>query len=264
MTLTYPAALAWDNAADTAVITASAAVIGAQAWRLQDPHIGRKWRAEADSVYLTVTLAADTEIDTIALFGLNLTTAGVTRVRVSLTDPSAQDGALYDSGAAAGRVSAYYGALVVLLDGVVTARYIRIDLSEAAVAYIEAGFLFVATRHQVGINFAYGASDTPVDPSIKTKSRSGATHIDARPKYRVWDFSFEWLSEAERFGWVEDIDRMCGASRNIMVVRSCASTDLGRDVLCGLITEGAPVISRDGFIASGNAYSKSYRVEQRL
>jgi hypothetical protein len=33
--------------------------------------------------------------------------------------------------------------------------------------------------------------------------------------------------------------------------------------MCGLITQGAPVVSRDGFMDGGNAYSKSYEIEER-
>lgn len=273
MSLTFPAALIFQNAADTATITASGSLVLTPPSLLQDQHVGRKWRVESDTAYLTLALAQATTIDSIGLFGVralnslgaDITSSMVTRVRVSLTDTSAVDGALYDSGSAAGRVSSYYGNLVALLNSSVSARYIRIDLSCTGAAIQEAGFLMNGLKNQVGINFAIGAQDTPVDPSIKTKSRSGATWIDSRPKSRMWDFNFEFLTETERMGWVEDLNQLCGSSQNIMIVRDCSSSNLGRDTLCGLISEGAPVVSRDGYGSDGlPMYSKSYKIEQRL
>jgi len=264
MALTYGAAFLFENAAATAAITASGALPLTPPARLQNPHTSVRWRAETDTAYITVALAAAVTLDTFGLFGLNLTTAGVTRVRASLTDPSAVDGAVYDSGSAAGRVSSYYGNLVALRDGAAPARYVRFDLSEAGKAYIEAGFVMIGLRHAPGFNFSIGAQDTPVDPSVKTTSRSQATHIDLRNKSRKWNVTFDVVSEAERFGWVEDLDQLCGASQNVLMIRSCSSANLGRDSLCGLITAGAPTVARDGFLDGANTYTKAYELQTRL
>lgn len=266
MALTHPAAFLGQNgnAAATATITASSSLPLTPPSRMQDAHTSVRWRAETDTAYITVALAAAVTADTFGLFGLNLTAAGITRIRASLTDTSAVDGAVYDSGSAAARVSSYYGNLVGLMDVSASLRYVRFDLAEAGVAYLEAGFVMIGLRHQVAINYAPGAGDTPIDPSIKTKSRSMATHIDPRNKSRKWNFTFEALSETEAFGWVDDIDQYCGTSQNVMVVRNCASTNLGRDTMCGLITQGAPTLAASSFIESANAYSKSYELETRL
>lgn len=263
MALTYPAAFLFDNAADDAVITVPGSLTLTPPSRLQNPHTSVRCRVEADTMAITVALAAAITGDTFGLFGSNLTVNGITRIRASLTDTSAVDGAVYDSGSAAGRVSAYYGNLVGLMETAASLKYVRFDQSEAGIAYTEGGFVMIGRRRQVETNFAHGASDTPIDNSIKTKSRSGATHIDDRPKTRKWNFDFQLLSETERMGWVEDLDQTRGSSRNVMVIRNCASSDLGRDTLCGLITQGSKVISRDGFIGDAPAYSKSYEIEER-
>jgi len=266
MALTFPAAFLGQNgnAAASATITASASLSLAPPSRLQNQHTSVRWRAETDTASLTVALAAAITGDTFGLFGLNLTTLGITRIRASLTDTSAVDGAVYDSGSAAGRVSPYYGNLVGLMPTPASLRYVRFDLNEPGAAYIEAGFVMIGLRHQVTVNYAPGANDTPIDPSIKTVSRSMATHIDQRNKSRKWSFNFESLSETEAFGWVEDLDQYCGASQNIMVIRNCASDNLGRDTMCGLITAGAPTVAASFFIDSTNGYSKSYELQTRL
>lgn len=265
MALTYPAAFVFVNAATAASITASSSLTLAPPSKLQTDHVGEKWRTETDTAYLTIALAANTTIDSIGLFGLSLTTAGITRVRCSLSDVSAQDGAVYDSGSVAGRVSAYYGNLVALMPASASVRYIRIDISEPGAAFVEAGFLMIGLKNQVTINFAFGASDAPIDPSVVTLAPfSGAEWIDQRQSYREWDFNFDFLNETERFGWVEDLDRLIGASKNIMMVRKCDSTNLGRDTLCGRVSNAPPTLNREGFISGGLAYSKAYKIKQRL
>ena len=272
MSLTFPAAFCFQNAASTATITVPGALPLTPPSRLQNPHTSIRCRVESDTMAITVVLAGATTIDTFGLFGIearstagvDITSSIVSRVRASLADVSALDGAVYDSGSAAGRVSAFYNNLACLRDGAASTLAIRYDLSAAGAAYIEAGYVVDGLRNQVAINFAPGASDTPIDLSIKTTSRSGADYIDLRKKKRKWGFSFEGLKAVERFGWVEDMDQICGTSQNIMAIRDCSSTNLGRDTMCGLITTGAPTIARDGFLDGANLYSKTYEIEDRL
>jgi len=271
MALTFPAAFCFENAAATATITVPGSLPLTPPSRLLGPHTSRRCRVEADTMSITVALAAAVTADTFGLFGVaaassagvSLTSSIISRVRVSLTDASAQDGAVFDSGSAAGRVSAYYENLVCLRDGAASLKYIRYDLAAAGAAYLEAGLTVDGLRHQATINYAPGTTDTPVDPSIKVKARFGATHVDARPKYRKWNFSFEALSETERFGWVEDLDQLCGTSQNVMMIRNCASDDLGRDTMCGLLTQGGPTVSQNFYIDADPGYSKSYEIEDR-
>jgi hypothetical protein len=122
----------------------------------------------------------------------------------------------------------------------------------------------VGLRSQVNVNYAYGSSDTPIDPSIITTARSGADWSDDRTQYREWEFKFDFLDETERFGWVEDMDRLRGATKNVMMVRNCASSNLGRDTICGRITNAPPTLDREGFLNGGPAYSKAYKIKERL
>lgn len=264
MTLVSRAAFVFENAASDATITASSSLPKTPPSRLLTQHVGQAWCAETDTAYLTIALASAAAIDSIGLFGVNGTAAMVSRVRVSLTDASAQDGALYDSGSAIGRISDYYRNLVALMDSAEAARYIRIDLSEAGIARIMAGFLVIGLRNEVTFNFSAGATDTLVDPSVVTPARSGAEWIDQRRTSRDWGFNFESLTEAERFGWIEDMERLVGLHQNVMVIRKCDSADLGRDTLCGRITTADPVISRQGVFAGGGVYSKAFKVRERL
>jgi hypothetical protein len=270
MSLTFPAAFVFNNFADSATITVAGALALTPPTRLQNQHTSVRCRVEAASMTILVDLGASTSVDSFGLFGIGSSlfstiATATTRVRASLTDVTGADGAVFDSGSAAGRVNTYFGNFVSLKDGVGSARYVLFNLAQTSATYLEAGFVVIGVRSQVGVNFAYGSSDIPVDPSIKTKSRSMATHVDTRNKYRKWTFNFEFLSETERAGWVESLDFTCGASRNVMMIRKVDSSDLGRDTLCGLLTETTSSVTRSGFLSTTpDAYSKAYTIEQRL
>lgn len=271
MSLPSSAAFLFQNAAETASITVPGSLALTPPTRLQNQHTSVRCRVEAASIAITVDLGVGTLVDTYGLFGIGSSlystiTTATTRVRASLTDATALDGAVYDSGSAANRISPYYGDLIALRDGSASTRYVRFDIAQTSATYLEAGFVMIGLRNQVGINFVPGASDTFVDPSIVTTSRSGADWIDARNTYREWDFNFALLSETERFSWLEDMDQVVGAKKNVMVIRNCASANLGRDTLCGRITNGGSVISPGGYMSVDGlpAYSRAYKIKQRL
>lgn len=275
MSLVPSSAFLFVNAADTATITVPGALALTPPSFLQNQQIGVRCRVESTAMAITVALAAATTVDTFGLFGIkalssggvDLTSTAVTQVRASLTDVTAVDGAAYNSGSSSGRVHAYYRNLVALRDGAASLRYVLFNISVASAAYIEAGFVMMGLRNEVRYNYATGAGDTLIDPSIITTTRSGADWIDERNTSREWDFNFELMSETERFSWVEDLRMLIGTKYNVMVIRNCASMNIGRDTLCGrIITDSDQVISRDGFISSDGlpAYSKSYKIKQRL
>jgi hypothetical protein len=276
MAISYRAAFCFQNAADTASFTVPGSLPLTPPALLQNPHPSIRCRVESDTMAITGVLVGATTIDTFGLFGIralsssgvDLTSSIVSRVRASLSDLSALDGAGYDSGSAAGRVSAYYRNLVGLRDGSSLVRAVRFDLTAGGAAFIEAGFPMIGLRNQVTINYAPGEQDTPIDPSVKTTTRSQATHVDDLAPDgitpRKWNFDFSNLTETERFGWIEDLDRLYGARKNVMMIRNCASSNLGRDTMLGLITTGTPIVTKDSFLSDGaRGYSKSFELIER-
>lgn len=262
----WNAALAYRNLADSGTWTASSSIPLRPPSTLQNVHVGRKWRSLTNSVALTCDLLSAQSFDTVAVLGVNLTAAGLTRVRVSNADSSGALGEIYDSGSSAGRVDPDYGRLVVLAASPVSGRYVRVDLSDSSLSYIEAGRGVITLRNQVSINFLPGASDLNTDPAIKKKSRGGQTYIDpASPDpFRVWEFNFDTLTETERFGFIEQADVRNGSRTDVLLCRNPASTNLGRDTIWGLM-ESTPIVAQSGYGNDGlPVYSKVYRIEQRL
>jgi len=253
-------AFAYRNLADTADITASSVAGNMFASRVQDVHVAEKWRATSGSAYLTFDLGGVFYLDTIALMGLNLTETGQTQVRLSATDATAVAGQIYNSGVVTGRVDPRYGYFVDCLPGLVQARYGRIDLTDTAVAAVEAGRLFVGQRTELDVAYTTGASDGYVDLSKSSRARGGQLYIDRNTTYRTVDVTFEFITQSERRGIVEELDRVVGQRQDLLFIKDVNSDNMGRDSLWCM---------RDDMQLTVQPYTvdifrKSFRLSERL
>lgn len=245
---------------DDVVLSASSSVIFMPVSELRTVHVGRKWRGDGGNTETVfVDLGSAQSLDTIALMGTNLMTTGTTRVRASATDPLVTSALLYDSGDLVGEVDESYGYLVTLLDAPVSARYVRIDLTQGGVDYIEAGRLFIGLRSSFEVNADYGWSYAWVDPSRVTKSIAGQSYVDARESYRVFEMAFSFMVEDDRRGFVEQIDRVNGRKTDLLWIVDPEDDNLGYVTVWGLMSE-LFAISQPLF----DRWSKSYRIEERL
>lgn len=269
MTNAWNAALAYLNQADAAAasITAQNALVTTPASRLCGTtqnvvHVARKCRSSTNSDAYTIDLGSGQSVDTVAVMGLNLTAAGVTRARMSLTDPTATSSLLYDSGALTGQVDPKFGYFIALPTSPVAVRYVRVDVSDASLSYVEAGRIFVGLRTQVGINFAPGWGRGRVDRSKQTEGRGGQMFTDLDNSYRTLEMTFDWLSDAERTGLIEEIDRLNGNHGDILFITDPTSSNLGRDSIWGFQTEMPPVLQPT--TASPAAFSRAMKIRERL
>lgn len=259
------AAIAYDNLSDRGAVTASSSSAQTPASRLQNPHVARKWRSLAGgSQYITIDLGTDSEIDSIAIMGISLGSDGSYRIRVSEIDPSAQDGAAYDSGIVGNAIDPRWSMMLHLIPVPVAGRYVRIDLTQPGAAYIEAGRLFVGKRWQFDYNFSFGWSRGYVDRSRRTESRGGQTYVDPDSMYRVVNLSFEYVTERQRLGFVEEIDRVNGTHEDVLLITRSDSDNLGRDTIWGLISDLDPITQPLAWINDAPAYGKTYRITERL
>lgn len=262
----WNAAFVYDNLADDALITASSYAVLMPPARLQDEQPRRYWRStSALNQYLTFDLGAAHSFDTVALINTNLTAAGVTRLRSSLTDATGQDGAAYNGASAAGRVDPSYKSLGFVLPSVVSGRHLRIDLSDATLAasadtnFVQAGFVVIGQRTQVEVSFAPGASRKRISNSRKTKGPSGATFIDPGVKARVWNVEFKSIRPFEANGFFEAMEIANGDDVSVLFVRNPSSDNFGRDAILALVTELAPIVQ-----PSPNVWAKSFQLEERV
>lgn len=258
------ACFAYTNRADSATISGSSQAVDAPLLRLKNKHVARHWVGKNGTTeYITVDLGSSIAWDTLALLGTNLGATATTRVRASNSDSSGQAGEIYDSGSAAGRIDADYGALIILRTSSTASRYVRIDLSQGGLTRIEAGRLFIGLRTQVSINFSPSWSREWSDPTRKTEGVGGQTFDDVLDTYRVVDVTFGFLTEAERNGFVETMDRDLGVHGDFLFIEDPDSTNLGRDSVWGFRDgQSAPVV--EPFNLYPRAFSKTFHIRERL
>lgn len=248
------ACIAHENLADDATVLASTQELLLPVSNLQNPHVARKYRSVLSSATVVFDLGAAISIDTLAIFGLNAETI---RARVSATDSTGATGELYDS--ASGNIDADYPSMIYLIGSPVVGRYISFAIATTSAAYIEAGRVFIGTRTQFSINFAYNWQRQYVDRSVRAKTRGGQTQINPDVTYRTVDLTFGFLSESEKNGVLETIDRVNGMSTDVLFIIDPESTNLPRDTIWGLVSNLTPVVQ-----PYFDRFSKQYQIEERL
>lgn len=103
--------------------------------------------------------------------------------------------------------------------GTVNGRYVRFDFANPtnAQGYIECGRLFTGLGVQPAHNFAYDWSWEWVDPS-EVINTEASLFIVRRRKYRVLKLSLPFLTEEEAMTAFDDLKRIVGTSRDVIVV----------------------------------------------
>lgn len=236
------AVFAYKNLADAGVVSVSSSLPLTPPERLtaRVPQIAKKCRNGGENTWgIVVDVRAMMPIDLFAMIGVNLSSAGAARFRLSSIDSAGLAGDVYDSGNLNGLIDPKYGYLIHRLSTPATARFARMDLSEPSLPYIEAGRVIVSLSQQAGINFAPGWGRSRIDQSKQAASENGVIYIDRRLKYRQWELSFDYLSESEANDFVEEMSYLNGASDDVLFIADPDSTNLGRDAIYGLVTESA-------------------------
>lgn len=259
------AAVAWDNLADEGSVSVSDFITRAPGANLQNPQVGTKWRINAASTYIVVDLLSSQSVDTIMLAGLSGEDPDF-RVRLSSLDTSGAAGDVADSGTISGvpYFDPNYGMFVFLLSALLSARYVRIDISEAAVEYIEAGRIFVGSRD----TFENG-QQTPwvrgaIKGSVYTPGVSGQTFVDLRPGYWRVQATFGFATEDERNGFVEAMSLITinFGHLDFLFIKDIESDNLARDSVWGYV-DGDITSTQDLYIIPP-LYAVQLPVRQRL
>ncbi len=245
------------NVTAGAAVSTSSQELTMPALNLLDMHVQRRWRSKFSGDLVVLDLGSLTLMDTIGVFGMTMSVTGTIRVRISTADSSGVAGDLYDSGVVT--VDNRYNAFIGLLPSVVLGRYIRFDLSDPASTYVEAGRVVAGVRSAFTYNFGYGWQKGYVDRSIRTETRGGQTLVWRDNAYRSLDLTFEFVTEDQRNGLVEDIDRLNGLRDDVLFIVDPSSPNLARDSIWGLMSD-LTTVSNPFF----QIYSKNYKIKERL
>jgi hypothetical protein len=247
----------------TSTLSASGAILLAQPTLLRNPHVGKKWRDNATATWVGLALVTAAPIDTIMLAGVS---GENPNFRVRLSAVSLGAGELGDSGSISGipYFDPDYGRFIYLLSTPVSAKYIRIDISESGVDYIEAGRWFVGPRDEFDTNMQAPWTRTSVRGSVDVIGVGGQTYTDLRTGYRMINATFEFLTEDEAYGFVEDIALAIvnTGHKDMLWIKDPDSDNLSRDCEWGYPSDNLQ-ISQNIYIIPP-LYKVDVAIRQRL
>jgi hypothetical protein len=234
------AALLINNLIDSAVaLSAAGSVASSPPEMLREEHVSRKWRHNATSSYVLADLGASNSIDTVALLGMSGGASATFQIKLSLTDPTAVAGEVYTSSVLSGSsvFDSDYQVFGHMLPDPLAARYVRIDLSQPGVSYIEAGRWVVGSRHVFETNYQAPWARTARRNSVDTIGFGGQTFVDRRSGYWMIDAHFEFLTETDRAALLEEIGIVIvnNGHKDILWINDVDTTSNARDFIWGYV-----------------------------
>jgi hypothetical protein len=248
------ACIAYTNLVDTAsAITATSSNLLLPVSNITNPHIARKWRGTtpgADSII--IDMGSPVSFDTICAFGL---TGSTITIKASMVDPTGAAGEVTSN---ADTVDQNYKSKILLTD-VSSARYFRIDMTDYSGGSVEIGRVFIGLKTQFSYNFVKGWSRSWNDTSLRSKTRGGQTQIFPDSVFRTIEVSFDFLTQSDRDGFVEYVDRVNALKTDVLFITDPSSPNLPRDSVWGLMTTITPVVQ-----PSVSLFTKQYTIEERL
>lgn len=145
-------------------------------------------------------------------------------------------------------------------DSFVRARYWRLDLTDYSVASsLQAGRVFLGPSWSISQAMLYGWSAMEVDPSNVTKSRGGQAFPDAVAKYRMLDFTLDFVSEASIFDNAFAMARANGTVKDVLAIPLETGSYISEQSVWGRIISQEPLIHRLSQI-----FRQKFTVEERL
>lgn len=214
-------------------MSSGTAVTSLPATNVQDGRLSVRWRSTATTDFLLVDMLAASLVGWVAWAGTNLSAAATRRVRLSTTDATGAAGDAHDSGTAAAGVDPAYDLLLYILPADVTGRYLRLDVTDTSLSYLEGGRLWAGPTFRPATNFAAGAQSLLKDLSVVRQAESGEIYADRRPQQRGVRLTLPRVTSAEMSGFLDPLRRSAGLTGDVMVCRDPAGTNLSRDTLVG-------------------------------
>lgn len=107
-----------------------------------------------------------------------------------------------------------------LLPAAVNGRYLWVYIEDAgnAAGYIQAGRFLAGQAWSPGENVEYGFEVGWIDPSQAVRGRQGRRFTEERPRYRVVNMTFGFLTPTEAWGVAFEIQRQIGATGDLFFV----------------------------------------------
>jgi hypothetical protein len=215
-----PGAFLYDNVAKGAVLTSTQANVPSMPLsNLQDAQPRRRARLNAASATLDVDLLAAPPVDCVALLSTTLSANAIIRLR--LANVSSFATVLADTGTInAEAQDEAQGHVVMVLPAPVTARYLRIDLTDGAAAFMDIGLLVAGQLWRLLRGTAYGIREGRVmlDRRDRNPFTGAEFPVPAIINPRFAAFTLPALSVAEARNQHRDLLRRLGAAGDALSI----------------------------------------------
>jgi hypothetical protein len=248
MTINSTGFVGYVNLMDSAAsITAGSSLAGLPVFNLVNDQLSKVWRTVngVTETYILIDLGAAYDIDVVALVATNLNTDATMRVRMSLSNPAATGSLVYDVESNA-YVDEFVGMAVRLTTEQVNARYIRIDINNAGLSYLQVGRLVIQTAWR----FTYGPEanldEEWVDASSQFQTEGGRRWVYVRPALRRIAGTLPAITEAEYRAKGRVVSRNLASKVSTLFCADTADlTELGSKAIWGLFERGMPMKVRN-------------------
>jgi hypothetical protein len=254
-----------DRVATGSVASAQASIATMPITNLQDPQPRRRVRLMGSSATITADLGAEVPVDCIALISTTLGAGAMVQARLSnvanfsvtladtgLVNAEAQDESL--------------GNVVLVLPTPVTARYLRVDLTDGAAPYMDIGLLVAGQLWRVQRGTAYGIREGRVmlDRRDRNPYTGAEFPVPAIVNPRMAAFTLPALSTAEARNQHRDMVRRLGAARDTLWIAELGDSmaERNRRAIWGAMNAPGEdaAISRDSLPLS----SRGFRMVERV
>lgn len=232
------AAIVYENLLPGATLS-GAAVSSLPVANLVDDQPSKVARWSGAAASFTADLLSAQEVGAVALAGTNLTSTATLRVRMGTDGVSwAFDTGIIDPQAK----PELNGLAAYLFPGAgETYRYLRCDIADASLSYIDIGHAIAGPVFEPAINFEWDWLSSVTDLSATQGGDGGQLYVRRRPKLRGMALSFKALSKAEIMGDVRRMQRIAGTSKNVLVVAEPGDAYEAENRIVGLLQEQAGV-----------------------
>lgn len=227
-----------NNHADVGVITGLTSVASLPMSNLKDEDIQRIWRSAETGAQQSI-IADIGALQTIGVVALiNVANTGSTfNVRVSSADPTGLDGNPYEALNIPTMVTAVYNTFVHFIEPAVSGRYVRITLNNLT-ASPEGGRIVIADTWlpSRNVSLVRPPEELPMDHTIISYSLGGNRFQDVRSRQRRYRFTLRNIPTAEKITYIDEINRVRGIGREVLVCFDKSSSTLAHDTIWGNLT----------------------------
>jgi|GEM_PF-3482793 hypothetical protein len=235
----------FDNWGRTGAISASASAAGLGPEQMQNPHgaTSSSWQTPSGTTTAHVVVDAATAVDwgAFGLFNNNLTPSATVRWRVGSDATFATSS--YDSGTLSGTVAAGYRQSLHIPTTQQTARYMRVDISDAGnpegrlrVAQLFAGRVVRPVRN-IGFESAFAREAEA--PAVVT--RGGQQFPTFRYARRSWRVALSSLDASDVWTLTQALQIAGQDGSNVLFVPFPAGANVAREAVFGIVSGASGV-----------------------